>query len=146
MLATATAAPNDFIELGTSSEALGDLGYTDMLGKFFVNDQNNIATNRRGRFTDATKWRLKGHAELAFWRWVTSWARAARRPSDLGFSDDGYQLPELIEKLAEGGFTLYRVGQNIEPINVLELLKTVKGNDPATLLCIKNGNKIIFQP
>lgn len=101
MLATATAAPNDFIELGTSSEALGDLGYTDMLGKFFVNDQNNIATNRRGRFTDATKWRLKGHAELAFWRWVTSWARAARRPSDLGFSDDGYQLPELIENEVE---------------------------------------------
>ena len=101
MLATATAAPNDFIELGTSSESLGDLGYTDMLGKFFVNDQNNIATNRRGRFTDATKWRLKGHAELAFWRWVTSWARAARRPSDLGFSDDGYQLPELVENEVE---------------------------------------------
>lgn len=101
LLATATAAPNDFIELGTSSEALGELGYTDMLGKFFVNDQNNIATNRRGWFTDATKWRLKGHAELAFWRWVTSWARATRRPSDLGFSDDGYQLPRLIENEVE---------------------------------------------
>lgn len=101
LLATATAAPNDFIELGTSSEALGELGYTDMLGKFFVNDQNNIATNRRGRFTDATKWRLKGHAELAFWRWVTSWARATRKPSDLGFSDDGYHLPELIENEVE---------------------------------------------
>lgn len=97
LLATATAAPNDFIELGTSSEALGYLGYMDMLGKFFVNDQNNIATNRRGRFNDATKWRLKGHAHDAFWRWVTSWARAVRTPSDLGFSDEGYTLPKLIE-------------------------------------------------
>jgi hypothetical protein len=101
MFATATAAPNDFIELGTTSEALGDLGYTDMLGKFFINDQNNIATNRRGRFTEATQWRLKGHAERAFWRWVTSWARAVRTPSDLGFSDEGYHLPELIENEVE---------------------------------------------
>ena len=62
LLATATAAPNDFIELGTSSEALGYLGYMDMLGKFFKNDQNNCATNRRGRFTEETKWRLKGHS------------------------------------------------------------------------------------
>lgn len=101
MFATATAAPNDFIELGTTAEALGDMGYTDMLGKFFINDQNNIATNRRGRFTEATKWRLKGHAERAFWRWVTSWARAIRTPSDLGFSDDGYHLPELLENEVE---------------------------------------------
>lgn len=97
LLATATAAPNDFIELGTSSEALGYLGYMDMLNKFFKNDQNNSATNRRGRFTEETKWRFKGHAHLSFWRWVTSWARAVRFPSDIGFSDDGYILPDLIE-------------------------------------------------
>jgi hypothetical protein len=101
LLATATAAPNDFIELGTSSEALGYLGHMDMLGKFFINDQNNIATNRRGRFSEATKWRLKGHAHDAFWRWVTSWARAIRSPSDLGFSDDGYHLPEFVENHVE---------------------------------------------
>jgi len=71
LLATATAAPNDFIELGTSSEALGNMGYMDMLAKFFKNDQNNCATNRRGRFSEATKWRLKGHAHDSFWRWVT---------------------------------------------------------------------------
>jgi FkbM family methyltransferase len=64
----------------------------------------------------------------------------------LGLKNAGSSAEVFLEKLAEGGFTLYRVGQNIEPINVLELLKTVKGNDPATLLCIKNGNKIIFQP
>jgi hypothetical protein len=98
LLATATAAPNDFIELGTSSEALGYLGYMDMLSKFFVNDQNNCATNKRGRFTEETKWRLKGHAHESFWRWITSWARAVRFPSDIGFSDEGYILPELIIK------------------------------------------------
>ncbi len=98
LLATATAAPNDFIELGTSSEALGYLGHMDMLSKFFINDLQNAATNRAGRFTEATKWRLKGHAHDSFWRWVTSWARAVRYPSDLGFSDDGYVLPKLIER------------------------------------------------
>ena len=95
LLATATAAPNDFIELGNSSEVLGELGYMDMLGKFFKNDQNNCATNLRGRFTEATKWRLKGHAHDMFWRWITSWSRAIRKPSDLGFDDSNYMLPIL---------------------------------------------------
>jgi hypothetical protein len=85
LLATATAAPNDYIELGTSSEALGYLGHMDMLNRFFKNDLNNSATGRmRG---EVIKWRFKGHAELPFWRWVCSWARAIRRPSDLGFDD-----------------------------------------------------------
>ena len=97
LLATATAAPNDYIEVGTSSEALGYLGYMDMLKHFFVNDQNNCATNRLGRFTEATQWRMRGWAHDPFWRWVASWMRACRFPSDLGFSDDGYLLPELIE-------------------------------------------------
>lgn len=96
LLATATAAPNDFIELGTSSEALGYLGYMDMLNRFFKNDLNNSAQGRmRG---EVIKWRLKGHAELPFWRWVCSWARAARRPSDLGFDDTRFILPPLIER------------------------------------------------
>lgn len=96
LLATATAAPNDYIELGTSSEALGYLGHMDMLNRFFKNDLNNSATGRmRG---EVIKWRLKGHAELPFWRWVCSWARACRRPSDLGFSDDRFVLPPLIER------------------------------------------------
>lgn len=95
LLATATAAPNDFIELGTSSEALGYLGHMDMLNRFFKNDMNNSATGRmRG---EIIKWRLKGHAELPFWRWVCSWARAIRRPSDLGFDDSTFKLPALKE-------------------------------------------------
>lgn len=95
LLATATAAPNDFIELGTSSEALGYLGYMDMLNKFFKNDLNNSATKRvHGK---QVKWRFKGHAEEPFWRWLVSWARAIQKPSDLGFEDGDFILPELIE-------------------------------------------------
>lgn len=95
LLATATAAPNDYIELGTSSEALGHLGHMDMLNRFFKNDQNNSATRRM--YGEAPKWRFKGHAETPFWRWVCSWARAMRKPSDLGFEDGGFELPPLIE-------------------------------------------------
>lgn len=99
LLCTATAAPNDFIELGTSSEALGYLGSMDMLNRFFKNDQNTSQTKTAWRGQGGTnRWRFKGHAEGNFWRWVCSWARACRKPSDLGFSDDGFALPELIER------------------------------------------------
>ena len=95
LLQTATAAPNDYIELGTSSEALGYMGHMDMLNRFFKNDLNNSAQGRmRG---EVIKWRLKGHAEGPFWRWVCSWARAIRRPSDLGFDDRAFILPPLNE-------------------------------------------------
>ncbi len=93
LLCTATAAPNDYHELGTSSEALGELGHTDMLGRFFKNDQGTIAQGRQ--WGGVAKWRLKGHAEDPFWRWVCSWARAVRRPSDLGYDDGRFTLPPL---------------------------------------------------
>ena len=96
LLATATAAPNDYIELGTSSEALGYMGHMDMLAKFFKNDNNNCTSRRM--YGEAPKWRFKGHAELPFWRWVASWARACRKPSDLGFEDGRFILPELRER------------------------------------------------
>ena len=93
LLCTATAAPNDYIELGTSSEALGYLGHMDMLNRFFTNKLNNSATGRyRGQ---SAEWRFKGHAEAGFWRWVSSWARAIRRPSDFGYPDEGFDLPPL---------------------------------------------------
>lgn len=95
LLATATAAPNDYLELGTSSEALGYLGFMDMLARFFKNDANNSAL--RSMYGEAPKWRFKGHAELPFWRWVASWARATRKPSDLGFEDGSFILPPLTE-------------------------------------------------
>ncbi len=94
LLGTATAAPNDYTELGTSSEALGYLGHMDMLSRFFVNDQRS-SRPIRGKFQTDGHWRFKGHAETAFWRWVSSWARALRRPSDIGFADDGFDLPPL---------------------------------------------------
>jgi len=89
-LSTATPSPNDFIELGTSSEALGYLGYTDMLGKFFKNNNNSIDPKHAGE-----KWYLKPHAEKDFFTWVNQWALMIKMPSDIGFSDDKYILPKL---------------------------------------------------
>jgi len=92
LLCTATAAPNDYIELGTSSEALGELGFMDMVSKFFKKAEQT--TSRSDEFRSGI-YRFRGHAEHDFWRWVCSWGRAVRKPSDAGFSDDGYMLPQL---------------------------------------------------
>ena len=92
-LSTATPSPNDFIELGTSSEALGYMGYMDMLGKFFKNNQNSVDSNNRNI---GEKYYLKPHAEKDFFAWVNQWAIMAKMPSDLGFSNERYVLPELI--------------------------------------------------
>lgn len=90
-LFTATPSPNDFVELGTSSEALGYLGYTDMLTKFFKNNEDTVSPQNIG-----TEWVLKGHAKDAFFQWVSGWSISMRKPSDLGFSDERHILPELI--------------------------------------------------
>jgi hypothetical protein len=95
LLCTATAAPNDYMELGTSSECLGELGYIDMLNRFFKNDNNTSALNKY--HGQVHKWRFKKHAQKPFWQWVSSWARALRRPSDMGFDDGPFILPPLIE-------------------------------------------------
>lgn len=102
LLCTATAAPNDYIELGTSSEALGELGYMDMLARFFkTNDTSGAAHGGNGGVYGkrsamfGSKFRFRGHAEMDYWRWVCSWARAVRKPSDLGFPDREFVLPEL---------------------------------------------------
>lgn len=153
LLATATAAPNDYHELGTSSEALGYLGYQDMLGKFFRNDLGNSSSGRI--YGEQIKWRLKGHAELPFWRWVCSWARAIRRPSDLGYDDTAFILPELHEHeriveartLADGMlFALPAIGldeQREESRRTLEercefIAEAVKGSEPALVWCNLN--------
>ena len=98
LLCTATASPNDYIELGTSSEALGELGFIDMLGKYFKNDTNPTVETKRRHHGDVPEWRFKWHGETDFWRWVCSWARAVRNPSDLGFSDDDFILPPITTK------------------------------------------------
>ncbi|RWN11779.1 DEAD/DEAH box helicase [Mesorhizobium sp.] len=88
LAATATPAPNDFMELGNHAEFLGVMSYTSMLATFFVHDGS-----------ETRKWRLKGHAEADFWRWMASWAVMLRKPSDLGYSDAGYDLPPLTKRL-----------------------------------------------
>lgn len=90
-LFTATPSPNDFIELGTSSEALGYLGYMDMLTKFFTNNEDTVSPMNIG-----TQWILKGHAKDNFFKWVSGWSISMRKPSDLGFDDSRHILPELI--------------------------------------------------
>lgn len=81
---TATPAPNDHMELGNHSEFLGVMPSNEMLMRWFIND-----TMASGHY------RLKGHAEKDFWQWVASWAISIRRPSDLGYNDEGFVLPEL---------------------------------------------------
>lgn len=89
-LFTATPSPNDFVELGTSSEALGHMGYMDMLSKFFTNNEDTISPTKIG-----TKWVLKPHATKDFFAWVSSWSISMRKPSDLGFDDSRHILPTL---------------------------------------------------
>jgi len=81
---TATPAPNDHTELGTHAEFLGVMRREEMLPRWFINDT-----------ADTGKWRIKGHAATDFWRWVASWARCVSLPSDLGFDDAGYVLPDV---------------------------------------------------
>jgi hypothetical protein len=119
LLCTATAAPNDYIELGTSSEALGELSHSDMLKRFFrqLDDKGQKKEQKQQfeaeRLTEIDpnyfrklsyrvaqsigQWRLKHHATTSFWRWVSSWAIACRMPSDLGFPDGDFMLPPLNE-------------------------------------------------
>lgn len=83
--ATATPAPNDWTELGTHAEFLGICTRAEMLSEFFTHDGG-----------DTSVWRLKGHARQAFWKWVCSWGALIRKPSDIGFDDAAYELPELM--------------------------------------------------
>ena len=82
---TATPSPNDYMELGNQAEFVGVMSRTEMLAMFFIHDGG-----------DTAKWRLKGHGEIKFWEWLSTWAVVVRKPSDLGFDDTGYILPELI--------------------------------------------------
>lgn len=98
-LFTATPAPNDFIELGTSSEALGYMGHMDMLSTFFTNKEKTSDPARIG-----SPWYLKPHAEDDFFSWVNSWSVSMKKPSCIGFTDGGFELPDLIENNIEVDF------------------------------------------
>jgi superfamily II DNA or RNA helicase len=84
LAATATPSPNDFMELGNHSEFCGIMSYTDMLSTFFVHDAANTQ-----------EWRLKGHAEDEFWKWMASWSVMYQSPKDLGYDGTKYILPQL---------------------------------------------------
>jgi superfamily II DNA or RNA helicase len=84
LAATATPAPNDFTELGNHAEFLGVMSLHGMQATFFTHDASDTGT-----------YRLKGHAEQAFWQWMCSWSVLLRRPSDLGYNDGAYALPAL---------------------------------------------------
>jgi hypothetical protein len=85
LCATATPSPNDYTELGTHAEFLGICTREEMLAEYFCHDGGETQV-----------WRLKGHARASFWRWVAGWAALIRKPSDFGYSDDGYNLPPLV--------------------------------------------------
>lgn len=93
---TATPSPNDFMELGTQCEFLGVMSQVEMLAMFFVHDGS-----------DTSKWRLKGHGRRKFFEWLATWAVFITKPSDLGYADEGHELPELVfhEHIIESGIT-----------------------------------------
>lgn len=153
LLCTATAAPNDYIELGTSSEALGELGYMDMLTRFFKMEQES---NFKRAMRLGVKYRFKKHAQTPFWKWICSWARACRKPSDLGFDDGRFILPSLIEnqlvvksKIPRPGFLfeMPAIGLNEQRDELRHTMQerceaaaeSVKGDAPALLWCHLNA-------
>lgn len=101
---TATPAPNDYMELGTHAQFLGVMKQTEMLATFFVHDGG-----------ETQNWRLKGHAQKRFFEWVAGWACCFRRPQDLGYENDGYDLPELRvhEITVESAGTVLNDGQTM---------------------------------
>lgn len=178
LLATATPSPNDYTELGTSSEALGELSYSDMLRRFFaqLDDKGQKRELRKQREAEEViaadpsyykklafrvsqtigQWRLRHHAVTDFWRWVASWARACRLPSDLGFSDKEFLLPPLVEtchivaaKTPPPGFLFYTpaIGMREERQERKRTLEErcafvadlVKHDRPAVVWCHANG-------
>ena len=106
---TATPAPNDYMELGNHAEFLGVMTRAEMLAMFFIHDGG-----------ETQKWRLKGHADDKFWKWLCSWAVMIRKPSDLGYEDKGFKLPELniiqdtIETKKTGGMLFQQEAQTLQ--------------------------------
>jgi len=99
---TATPAPNDFVELGNHAAFLGICTQQEMLAMFFINANkehtfvyDNIIVTKKGSNANGTEWRLKHHAEGAFFEWLAKWSIMMTKPSDLEYDDDGFILPEL---------------------------------------------------
>jgi hypothetical protein len=140
---TATPSPNDFMELGTQSEFLGIMSQIEMLATFFIHDGG-----------DTSKWRLKGHARKRFWEWLATWSALIRHPADLGYSSDGYDLPQLttsehVVETGENDGLFARVAQGLQERNqarrdsvdlrvamAAEIIS--KGDGPAIVWCHLN--------
>lgn len=89
---TATPSPNDATEIGNHAEFLNVMTRNEMLSMYFIHDGGNTS-----------QWRLKKHAEESFYQWMATWSLMISRPSDIGFSDEGYILPDLniVERIIE---------------------------------------------
>lgn len=131
-LSTATPSPNDFIELGTSSEALGYMGYMDMLGRFFKSNQNSVDSNNRNI---GEKFYLKPHAEKDFFAWVNEWSIMCKKPSDLGYSDDRHHLPDLIKNhhIVHNDSMIGLDGQNLLFAEVAKSMTEVRNEQKQTI-------------
>jgi len=116
LAATATPSPNDYTELGTHAEFLGVCTRQEMLAEFFVHDGSETQT-----------WRLKGHARQHFWRWVATWGALLRKPSDLGYSDEGYDLPPLT-------VTQHTIAADVAELNAVKTGQTSLFAEPARTL------------
>jgi len=148
-LFTATPSPNDFIELGTSSEALGYMGYMDMLTKFFTNNEDTVSPMNIG-----TQWILKGHARTAFFDWVSSWSVSMRKPSDLGFDDSRHVLPELIVNhhavkntenlVVDGQIQLFnQIARRLTEVRV-EQRQTIQGRCEKAVSLVPNNDTCVY--
>ena len=116
LASTATPAPNDYLELGNLSEFLGIMHGTEMIMRWFCNDQ-----------AQAGHYRLKKHAEADYWRWLASWACCVSKPSDLGYPDDGYDLPEL------------RVIEHVTGVEHMDAVEVWTRSEKATATTIHRG-------
>lgn len=126
---TATPSPNDYAELGNHAEFLGVMKRTEMLAGFFVHDSG--VGKKSGKVAEG-KWRLKGHAVKAFWQWVASWAVMMQKPSDLGYDDNRFILPDLRfhQVQVSSGTTYARTiqeRQKARAANIAEKAETLKG-------------------
>jgi len=111
LAASATPAPNDTMELANHAEFLGAMKRSEMLATFFVHDSG-----------DTSKWRLKKHGAMDFWKWVASWAVLFRTPDDIGFDASRYVLPPLHRKqIIVGGEEL-----NMELVLTLDQRRAVR--------------------
>lgn len=81
---SATPSPNDYTEIGTQAEFLNVCEKREMLSLFFINDASS-----------GIGWRLKGHSEEEFYKWISNWAILLKNPSNLGFDGDKFILPKL---------------------------------------------------